>query len=364
LKLYDSSLKNFIEPVSRIKGIDKIIIVRDKKGPEIEKVDYFCPPLWTLKFPIVALFVKFFLMIKLSIKEKPVLIHGFLLFPHGLLAFICGKITRKPVGISLIAGPAELYINRNNKVNIGKLPYGKPMPKLSNSGKVLLFILKKTNIITVTGNFTRSFLMDKGIDGGKIMILPHYVDQSFRPLGLQKKFDVISVGRLSIEKNLETLIGAIGKIKLIYPSVKVGIIGIGDREEHLKKLTRDLGLIDNITFFGYQKTTYDWYNRGKVTMVASPREGFPFTVIESMRCGVPVIAADCGDINDVVINGHNGVIIKDYLDIDAFAKAILELLNDTEKLSRYSSKAITSVKELFLEPPQFIWGKIFDKILD
>jgi hypothetical protein len=172
MKLADRSLKNHIYPLTLLKGIDEILIVRDTNGPEIEKVKYYCPPKWSLKFPILALFFKFLLMFFLSMREKPALIHAYLLFPHGILAFIAGKLTRRKVGISLIAGPVELYDFGGSPV--GKA-YTKPLPKLSIKGKFNLTILKRFDIVTATGNFTKKFLINKGIKEDKIFLLPHLV---------------------------------------------------------------------------------------------------------------------------------------------------------------------------------------------
>ncbi|MCO5383591.1 MAG: hypothetical protein NHB15_17210 [Methanosarcina barkeri] len=93
--LPDRNMMHHIYPITLLGEIDKIMVVRDRKGPKINKVQYYCPPTWSLKIPVFALFLKFILMIYLSIREKPEIIHGYLLFPHGILAFITGILTRK-----------------------------------------------------------------------------------------------------------------------------------------------------------------------------------------------------------------------------------------------------------------------------
>ncbi|NQE53356.1 hypothetical protein C5S29_07165, partial [ANME-1 cluster archaeon GoMg3.2] len=147
MKLADRSLKYHIYPITSLKEVDKILIVRDTTGPKMNKVKYYCPPNWSLKIPILALFFKFLLMIYLSIQEKPALIHSYLSFPHGFLAFLVGKLTRRKVGVSLIAGPMELYVWGGSPVE--KYAYTKPLPELPVKGRIILGILKRFDVVAV-----------------------------------------------------------------------------------------------------------------------------------------------------------------------------------------------------------------------
>lgn len=156
MKLADRSLKYHILPLTLLREIDKIIIVRDKKGPIIDKVEYYCPPNWTLKIPVLALVYKFILMIFLSVEERPAMVHSYLLFPHGILGFFVGKLTNRKCGVSLIAGPMELYELWGSPIH--KYSYCKPLPKLTLIGRILLGIINACDVITVTGSFSKKFL--------------------------------------------------------------------------------------------------------------------------------------------------------------------------------------------------------------
>lgn len=48
----------------------------------------------------------------------------------------------------------------------------------------------------------------------------------------------------------------------------------------------------------------------------SPLKGrfFPFSVIESLKSGVPVVVSNCGDVREIIIDGWNGFIIEDFMD--------------------------------------------------
>ena len=360
MKLADRSLEHFIYPITLLKEVEKILLVRDKKGPWMNKVDYYCPPSWSLRFPIVALFFKFLLMTYLSIREKPALIHAYLLFPHGFLAFLVGKLTRRKVGVSLIAGPMELYVLGGSPVE--KYAYTKPLPELSVKGKIILSILKRFDVITATGSFTRKFLVNNGIREDKIFLLPHVVDDKFKPINIQKEYDLVYIGRLAKVKHIETLIKAVSTVKKSYPHLRVVIVGDGPEMNSLEKLSRELNLTKNIDFIGFQIDVWNWYNTAKISILTSEREGFPYSVVESLSCGVPVITSNCGDIRDVIKNEYNGIIIDDYQDYKSFAEAIIDLLQNPQIMTAYSVNALKTAEKKTVEDTALVWKEIIHKI--
>lgn len=349
-----------ILPIISLDEVDKITIVRDTKGPNLDKVKYYCPPTWTLKFPIIALLCKFILMVNLSLKEKPELVHGYLMFPHGILAFIVGMVTRRKVGISFIAGPVELYTLGRSP--IGEYPYSKPLPPLNFTGKILLHVLNKCDIITVSGSYTKKFLEGLGIKKGKIFILPHIVDSRFKPIDKVKKYDIVLVGRLAAVKHVEILIKSINLLKSKCKDVNVAIVGDGECKTKLENLTRKLDLTKNIFFVGYQSDVWEWYNKGKISILTSEREGFPYSVIEALSCGLPVISSNCGDVSDVLKQGYNGFVIDNYQDYKNFAESIQKLINSPEMLLKYSNNAMKSVRHLTKENVANAWKTILVSI--
>jgi len=297
--------------------------------------------------------IKLFQLIRISIMEKPSLIHGFLLFPHGYLALIAGKITGRKVGVSLIAGPVETYILGGSPIR--KYSYCTVLPEFNILTHFIFFLLNKFDVITVTGNFTKKFLIEKGIDPKKIYILPHIVDDRFRPLNLRKKYDVIFVGRLAPVKHVEILIEVIALVKKDLPTIRVAIVGDGEEYNRLKELVSSLDLTNHIDFVGFQKDTWKWYNISKLSILTSEREGFPYSVIESLKCEVPVIVSNCGDVNDIVKDNFNGRIISDYNDTKQYAESIVKLLNNPNQIEIYSKNCLQSFSSESIES---VWQKI------
>lgn len=356
MKLADRSLKYHIYPLTLLKEVDKIMLVRDKKGPIIDKVEYYCPPNWILKLPILALFCKFLLLIFLSIKEKPAMIHAYLLFPHGILAFIAGKLTDKRCGISLIAGPMELYVLGGSPIR--KYSYNNPLPKLSILGKILVRILKSYDFITVTGTFTKKFLIYEGIDENKIFVLPHILDDRFKFINTTKVYDIVYIGRLTPVKHIDTLIKAVGIVKKYFPKVRVAIVGDGRCRTELEKLTKILDLTENINFAGHRSDIWNWYSKSKLSVLTSEREGFPYSVAESLSCGLPVIISNCGDVCDVIKDNYNGIIVDNYQDYHSFAQVIIKLLRNPQIITEHSVRALKTAENMSVEKAVCIWKDI------
>lgn len=359
MKLADRNMMHHIYPITLLDQVDIIMVVRDTKGPEINKVQYNCPPKWTLKIPIIALFYKFVLMMYLSIHEKPELIHGYLLFPHGILAIAVGMLTRKKVGVSLIAGPVELYASGSP---IGKYSYCTPLPPLNRIGKILLQMLDKCDIITVTGNYTMRFLSKNGINENKITILPHVIDDRFKVIDVAKEYDVVFVGRLAAVKHIETLIKSIDVVGKRYPNLKVAIVGDGPCKIELEHLSTKLNLNEIIYFAGYQSNVWECYNRGKLSIITSEREGFPYSVVEALSCGLPVVTSNCGDVSNVIKDDYNGIIVNDYQDYYSFAEAILKLLQNSEIICTQSINALESIENMNDTTVATVWADLISNI--
>jgi glycosyltransferase involved in cell wall biosynthesis len=364
MKLANRSLKYHIYPITSLKEIDKILIVRDTTGPKMNKVKYYCPPKWTLRFPVLALFFKFLLMIYLSIREKPALIHSYLLFPHGFLAFLVGKLTRRKVGVSLIAGPMELYVLGGSPVE--KYAYTKPLPELPVKGKIILSILKRFDVVVVAGSFTKKFLLERGINENKIFTVPYVViDNRCLPLQLTKIYDLIYIGRLAEVKHIEIVLHITNKLVREFglSNLKVAIVGDGPCSEKLRKLCKKGALENNVEFLGFKEDIATYFNRSKLSIVTSERETGPLTVIESMMCGVPVIASRCSDtIIDLLRDGYNGSVIDDYQNVNSFAKVIIKLLQNPKVINMYSANAFKTAEKINTEKVAYIWENVINRI--
>lgn len=141
---------------------------------------------------------------------------------------------------------------------------------------------------------------------------------------------IISVGRLIYQKNFECAIKVAKKVFQQHPDWTWDIFGEGEDREKLEKMISELGLNNHISLMGQVNDLYDRYPSYSMLVMTSRFEGFPMTLLESIACGIPVIAFDVlTGPNEIIINGKNGYLV-DYNDIDTMATYINNLIDSPD----------------------------------
>lgn len=104
---------------------------------------------------------------------------------------------------------------------------------------------------------------------------------------------IITAGRLNLQKGHWHLIRVFKKIKEKINNAKLVILGVGDLQEDLIALCKELGVSQDVIFIGFSKNPFKYISRSKLFVLPSYYEGFPNALAEAMACGVPVISTDC-----------------------------------------------------------------------
>lgn len=155
---------------------------------------------------------------------------------------------------------------------------------------------------------------------------------------------ILSVGRLSKEKDFATLINAFEKVHDVICS-KLIIIGEGPEREKLENLISKKNLENSISLSGFSANPYATLKHGDLFVLSSLTEGLPTVIIEALYCGVPVISTDCpSGPREILENGKFGKLVS-VGDESELASEILRTLDesvDKEKLKarslRFSSE--------------------------
>tara|TARA_Y100000022_G_scaffold171502_1_gene157989 strand:- start:1354 stop:2430 length:1077 start_codon:yes stop_codon:yes gene_type:complete len=122
---------------------------------------------------------------------------------------------------------------------------------------------------------------------------------------------ILSIGRLTKQKNFFLLINAFKEIIKEYPNLKLIILGEGEDREKLEKLIKNLNL-ENIVFLeGYKKNIFNYLHNCECYISSSLYEDPGFTLIESGFLNKPVIAADSNTGPSEILNdSNNGFLFK------------------------------------------------------
>lgn len=175
----------------------------------------------------------------------------------------------------------------------------------------------------------------------------------FRPATSQEpsaETQVLSVGRLSREKDLSTLIEA---VKLLPERYRLTVVGDGPVRERL--VADAAGHEDRISFLGampYGERLAETYRNADIVAVPSPNETFNLTVLEGLASGVPVVAIEQGGPRDLV-TPEVGELAKPSNPAD-FAR----------KIERLASRNVDSDACRRLVEEHYSWERTFDRLLD
>ncbi len=122
-------------------------------------------------------------------------------------------------------------------------------------------------------------------------------------LGLDDEFLWLAAGRLEPVKDYPTLLQAMAAVP---PPARLIIAGGGPLENHLRNLTRELGLEPRVRFLGFQPDLRPWMQAADGFVLSSLWEGLPMALLEAAACAVPAVATDVPGTGEVILPGQTG----------------------------------------------------------
>lgn len=154
-----------------------------------------------------------------------------------------------------------------------------------------------------------------------------------------KSHKIISVGRLTFQKNFQVAIQVATKVLSQFPDWEWDIYGKGEDYDELINLSEKEGISDRLHFMGQVDNLYERYKDYSIMVMTSRYEGFPMTLLEGSGNALPLISFDIPTgPSEIIVDGKNGFLINEG-DINTMANRILELIQDENlrrKMSEYS----------------------------
>ena len=158
-------------------------------------------------------------------------------------------------------------------------------------------------------------------------------------------FALITAGRLEPEKRIEDILYALARIHFSYPSVGLFIVGTGREEGKLKKLTKKLGLSNNVIFITEWRTdVLGLMQSAQAYIQASAYEGYSRTLVEAALAHIPIITTDVGLVGEV-FSGYKEVLAAPVADPAALAVHIRGIVYDHQARVLLVKEAEITVKE-------------------
>ncbi len=136
-----------------------------------------------------------------------------------------------------------------------------------------------------------------------------------------------TLARMTPQKDPFTWLQAAARVAAARPEVQFVWIWGGELEPEVRACAGRLGLAPRLRFLGYREDARRLLAGFDVFLLSSAFEGLPYSAIEALAAGTPVVATDVAGTRDVVRHGETGLLAPPG-DPEALARHVLALLDD------------------------------------
>jgi len=185
------------------------------------------------------------------------------------------------------------------------------------------------DVVTCLGEFNRKWQASFGADPSKIRFIPNGVDpKRFFPdrSNLPERPTVLTLARIFALKGIEVLMRAAPIVREQVPDVCFRVLGeVADQAyfERCTAIIREHQIEKNVEF-GVTKEPAKAFGAAHVFCLPSISEGLPFTILEAMFSGCPVVASDVGNISETL---EGAGLLAEPNNPEDLARALLVLLH-------------------------------------
>jgi glycosyltransferase involved in cell wall biosynthesis len=233
-----------------------------------------------------------------------------------------------------------------------------PLRIESDKSKVIIFSIHAAKLIAPSGYLAEAFLK---ISPNNVVVIPNFIDIDLYPFVLRTGLNPV---RILWVRSFHTTYQPHLAVEVLHHLSKQGVDAqltmVGpDKDgtgETCKKLARDFGVQDKITFTG-RLPKYDWIAlaaRHNVFLNTTSVDNTPVSVMEAMALGMPVVTTKVGGIPFLFEDGKEGVMVKNQTSV-ALAKAILDLVSNPHKTASISAAARKKAEEWEWEVVRLKW---------
>ena len=222
--------------------------------------------------------------------------------------------------------------------------HGMSFPFLKNTYTIGYFkkTINKISKIRVLSNSIKSYLRSTGYNGNIFVIdnavmIPHGIDLSVRK-EIIEPIKLLYLGAISQQKGFNECLNLVNLLKAKGINFQLNVIGEWIdkkfKEDSLTFIERN-HLNNEIIFYGVLLDFEKWQqiNNNNFIIYLSKFDGQPLALIETMACGVPAFSYNVGAIGEMINNGHNGFIIKNWQEILTILEDFIKLKLDYKDIS-------------------------------
>ena len=177
--------------------------------------------------------------------------------------------------------------------------------------------------------------------------------------------NLISVGRLSIEKGYSDLIDVFKLVHNIDTEFHLDIVGDGNEYSAIENKIKDYKLDKNVTLHGFQskEVINNLLKKSSLYLMCSYEESFGIVLIEAASFGIPQIAfSSAQGAKEIINNNISGYLINGRNKVE-MSKKIIELINNKNKLKKFGEESRKIAKQFSFDEVKKQWVDFINALL-
>jgi glycosyltransferase involved in cell wall biosynthesis len=241
---------------------------------------------------------------------------------------------------------AKLIIEHKHGLDFTSEQIEKFSFKRLNYERLKKYFVNRT--ITVCEADRRTLIKRFKYKAGKVNVVYNGIENLSSDFKTREKgrFTLGTVGRLTYQKGQEYFI-EMAKILTNHGfDFEFLIYGDGEKSNEYKELIEKYNLSDRVFLKGYTNNVSDVLSSFDIFVLPSRYEGIPYVILEAMKENVPVVSANVGGINEVIIDNINGLLVRNG-DAEGLAEKALQIYYSEELRNNLVQAARKDFEEKF-----------------
>ena len=217
-------------------------------------------------------------------------------------------------------------------------------------------------ILTVSEQIRTTMMRAFKLSVDRVHAIPNWLDfsqyeslpdsaQARQTLGLTRRHAIAVLGGVVPIKGQAEFLEAAIRLSESRDDIDFLIVGVNEHADqeylnNLKTRTEACGLSDRVHFIDWMDDLKPLFPALSATIVPSWNDAFSIVTVQSMACGIPVVAFDAGGPAELITDRETGLLVP-LNDIRQLAEAIDTMLNDSTLTRSVSEKARDYARHTF-----------------
>lgn len=267
------------------------------------------------------------------------LLHVHYAIPHASSAFMAKQILATQ-GIHI---PFITTLHGTDITLVGKDPSFEP---------VVTFSINASDGVTAVSESLRQDTYAQFDVRRPIEVIPNFIDLERFKKQKKEHFKLaicpngekllVHISNFRRVKRIDDLLRFFQKFRTVLPA-KLLLVGDGPERPGLEKLSRELGLTNDVRFLGKLDAIEEVLSVADLFVMPSEKESFGLAALEAMACEVPVISSNAGGLPEVNLDGVTGFTLP-VGDVDGMVEKALFVLDDANLLT-FKAAALRRAQE-------------------